>query len=88
MTGSIINFGTNGEDFNKKAIAKLIEKLNQIPKDILERNERIEKTQKELKAWLLNSGFSIFELISILEYTKQELIIDVKSLSDSLEGKK
>jgi hypothetical protein len=69
MHMTIINF-SGDED----AIKKLMEKLNQIPKDITENAERVDKTKDELINWLKNSGLNIYELLGILDIIKFELM--------------
>jgi len=50
------------------------DKINQIPKSDREKSERIDKTIKEMKEWLNNGGFTIHDIISILELLKTDYI--------------
>lgn len=55
---------------------KLNDKIGQIPKSDIEKSQRIEDTLRDMKEWLNNGGFTIHDIVSMLELLKQEYMND------------
>jgi uncharacterized protein (UPF0335 family) len=64
----------NNPEDRRDFFKQLEDKINQIPKSDREKSERIDKTIKEMKEWLNNGGFTIHDIISILELLKTDYI--------------
>jgi uncharacterized protein (UPF0335 family) len=72
----------NNPEDSRDFFKQLEDKINQIPKSDREKSERIDKTIKEIKEWLNNGGFTIHDIISMLELIKTDYI---KNYRDGIE---
>jgi uncharacterized protein (UPF0335 family) len=72
----------NNPEDRRDFFKQLEDKINQIPKSDREKSERIDKTIKEIKEWLNNGGFTIHDIISMLELIKTDYI---KNYRDGIE---
>jgi uncharacterized protein (UPF0335 family) len=79
----------NNPEDRRDFFKQLEDKINQIPKSDREKSERIDKTIKEIKEWLNNGGFTIHDIISMLELIKTDYIKNYKdgiALFEKLNG--
>jgi hypothetical protein len=79
----------NNPEDRRDFFKQLEDKINQIPKSDRDKSERIDKTIKEIKEWLNNGGFTIHDIISMLELIKTDYIKNYKdgiALFEKLNG--